>query len=312
MITDLSDEEQRILLEIADVDEKTPVGQDRSFYLIPRSYGDSLPTLAHSSVPWRTVVSEGVMVALAEAKLVRHVKVGSDMPWFEVTETGRQYARRLQSGDSGEVQKRITERQERRLKFMKQLHEATDGSTVKSAGANAFDIGQALGFSDEMTRDVISYLLGKGLIESPFGASTFKLTHRGLVEFEEAVLHPDKPTEHFPAVNLLYVQNMIGSQVQQGTHASTMTGTFGTTDKELLRQFVTMLKTETATLPLSVEDRAEMQSDVTTIEAQMLSSRPKHPIIAASLSAIKGMLSVPAIRDAASGELIGLLHQLPF
>lgn len=311
MVAVLSDEEKHILSEMAAIDEKTPVGVDRSFYLIPRSYTDPLPTLAHVAAPWRTEVSEGVMIALAEERLVRRVKPGAEMPWYEVTEAGRQYARRLQSGDAGAVQQKVTERQENRLKFMRQLHDATGGSTDKGTGANVFDIGHALGLSDEETRDVIGYLKNKGLIESPFGASMFKLTQRGLEEVEATILHPDKPTEHLPAANLIYVQTMIGSQVQQGTYGSTMTGTFGAADAASLKQFLDALKNQLANLPLTREDRAEVESDVATIEAQMASSRPKHPIITASMNAIKGILSVPAIRDAASGELIELMHRLP-
>lgn len=159
---------------------------------------------------------------------------------------------------------------------------------------------------------MIGYLKNKGLIESPFGASMFKLTHRGLEEMEETILHPGRPTEHLPAANLIDVQTMIGSQVQQGTHGSTMTGAFGTTDAASLRLFLDTLRSELAGLSLTSEDRAEVESDVTTIEAQMASSRPKHPIMAASLNAIKGIRSVPAIRDAASGALIDLMHRLPF
>lgn len=96
----LSADEKRILVEIADKDEKTPAGQDRSFYLIPRSYGESLPTLSHSFLPWRTEVSEGVLGALADAGFLRRLKLDADMLWFEITELGRRYAQRLRSGDS--------------------------------------------------------------------------------------------------------------------------------------------------------------------------------------------------------------------
>lgn len=134
MVAVLSDEEKHILTAMAEIDGKTPIGADRSFYLIPRSYTDPLPTLAHAAVPWRTEVSEGVMIARAEEQLVRRVKPDAEMPWYEVTEAGRRYARRLQSGDAEAVQQRVTERQENRLKFMRQLHDATGGSTDKGAG----------------------------------------------------------------------------------------------------------------------------------------------------------------------------------
>ncbi len=216
----LSDEEKQMLTEMVRIDRAAPAGQDKSFYLIPRSFSDPLPTLAHAVVPWRTEVQEGVMLALSEAGFARRVKLDAGMPWFEVTESGRQYADKLRSGDTETAARQVAERHENRLKFIKQLYEATGGSTEKSAGVNAFEIGKAIGVPDEVTRAIIRYLLDKNLIDSPFGASQFKLTHRGLVETEQAILNPGQATEHFPATNPVHVHEAPGSQIQQATGGS--------------------------------------------------------------------------------------------
>ncbi len=94
----LSGEEKCILTTMVEIDAKIPTGTDRSFYLIPRNYTDPLPTLAHSFIQWREAVNEGVLIALAEERFIRQVKPEANMPWYEVTEAGRQYIQDLQKG----------------------------------------------------------------------------------------------------------------------------------------------------------------------------------------------------------------------
>lgn len=94
----LSDEEKRILTTMVEMDRKTPIGADRSFYLIPRTSTDPLPTLAHSVTQWQEAVNEGVLIALAEERFVRRVKPDAGLPWYEVTEAGRRHVQELQKG----------------------------------------------------------------------------------------------------------------------------------------------------------------------------------------------------------------------
>jgi len=50
-------------------------------------------------------------------------------------------------------------------------------------------------------------------------ANDFQLgiTHNGIKENENAIRHPDEQTKYFPTVNIIYVEHMEGSQIQQGT-----------------------------------------------------------------------------------------------
>jgi hypothetical protein len=58
-------------------------------------------------------------------------------------------------------------------------------------------------------------------------------------------------------------------------------------------------------------DHAQVQRDIAVIVAQLASSRPEHTVLTASVREVKGMLSLPAISDGASGEPVELLHRLP-
>jgi hypothetical protein len=88
---------------------------------------------------------------------MRRLKRDNDMYWCEVTESGRLYARRLQSGDYESMAKRVAEQQENRLRYIRRLHEVTNGPTAKEAGADIFALGSTLGFSEELTREIVRF-----------------------------------------------------------------------------------------------------------------------------------------------------------
>lgn len=201
--------------------------------------------------------------------------------------------------------------QQKRFQYLRALYKATNGDTLAYENMNT--IGLAAGINPVEVQSIVWYLKEEGLLALITIDGGVGITHAGANEIETALTQPARATRHFPPVTVMQinVQNMHNSQIQQGTQNSTQTGTFNATDAAILKQFVEALKQQLASLPLAEDDRAEVQGDVATIEAQMASSRPKHPIMAASLNAIKGILSVPAIRDAASGELIDLMHRLP-
>jgi len=109
-----------------------------------------------------------------------------------------------------------------------------------------------------------------------------------------------------PNVNIANIEQMIGSQLQQGTKDSIQEGTFEIENHDQLLKFIELLKTKLPELEISEDDKSEIETDVSTIEAQIKSSRPKAGIIKESL------LSIKRILEGASGAVIatGLLKYL--
>jgi len=109
-----------------------------------------------------------------------------------------------------------------------------------------------------------------------------------------------------PIVNIANIEQMIGSQLQQGTRDSIQEGTFEITNHEQLSDFIELLKSKLPELEISADDKSEIEADVATIEVQMKSNRPKTGIVRDSLQSIKRIL------EGASGAVIatGLLKYL--
>ena len=120
---------------------------------------------------------------------------------------------------------------------------------------------------------------------------------------------PDKPTEHFP-VNIIHIEQMSHSQIQQGTSGSTQSGTFTSLDLAAVADFVRKLKDQLPQLGLTGNDEAVAQSDVATIEAQLSSPWPKEAIVKESLLSIRNIAEGTAGSLAASGTVAGIAKLL--
>jgi hypothetical protein len=193
----------------------------------------------------------------------------------------------------------IQELKHKRFQYLKKLYDTTEGSEL--AGVNFQQLGDELGFSHSETDRIEEYLVGEGLIEHVSLGGEIGITHRGVVEVESALSKPDEPTTYFPPVNYIHVEQMIGSQIQQGTNQSSQVLTYSTNDIEAIAKFVADLKARLPDLKLDAETQAEAESDTETIESQIKSPRPKHAIIKECL------LSLRKVLESAAGGAIGAL-----
>ena len=139
----------------------------------------------------------------------------------------------------------VEEWREKRLRFMNRLYDATGGSQL--ASVHPYEVGDELGLSHDETDRVIEYLQGEQLLAHA-GLGTVGITHLGVLEVERALSNPKQETEHFPpAINVIQVGQMHGSQIQQGTIHSKQRGQFlSQPDREPLRE---LLETLRAVLP---------------------------------------------------------------
>lgn len=193
----------------------------------------------------------------------------------------------------------IQEIQRKRFQFLQKLYEDTNGSEFESV--NLSELGLKLGFSESDTDKIYEYLHAKGLVEDIDLAGSSGITHQGIVEIENAISAPDKPTSYFPPLNYIHVEQMIGSQIQQGTNQSSQVLTFNNNDLETILKFISDLKRQLPELKLNEEIQAEITSDIETIESQAKSPHPKSAIIKECL------LSIKAILEGMTGNVIAAL-----
>jgi hypothetical protein len=119
----------------------------------------------------------------------------------------------------------IAKRQADRLRVLRAVWDATDGTTSEVARI-APTIQMQLGLSDQEVVAACDYLAGGGLIRptskidrGPIYISV-QLTHRGVREMEESISAPDKPTKHLPsAASVVAIINstVINSPIQSAS-----------------------------------------------------------------------------------------------
>jgi len=199
----------------------------------------------------------------------------------------------------------IAERTIQRFRFLKYLYEATRGCEL--AHVPHTEIMQGAALSEDDFKAAFIYLMNEGVVDGTRGSAC--LTHVGVVEIEAALSRPDKPTEHFP-VNIIHIEQMSHSQIQQGTVGSTQSGTFTSLDLAAVAEFVGGLKTMLPQLGLTRDDEAVAQSDIATIDTQLSSPRPNEGIIRESLRSIRNIAEGTVGSMAASGIIAGIAKLL--
>lgn len=205
----------------------------------------------------------------------------------------------------------LEEKRTRRLLFMQRLYELTDGS--KLARANMWELGQGFGWDRAEVQNVVEYLKGEGLLDFAAMGGVINITHLGVLEVEQAMSEPDAPTEHFPpSVNLIHVEQMIGSQIQQGTKGSVQEGNFLSDGaRDSVRDLVQSLRSDLTDIVLEDEvDQSELEAELATAEQQIKSRRPKRSTIRTSLEAIEGLLAKATVVTGSTVQLAAHLETL--
>lgn len=182
----------------------------------------------------------------------------------------------------------IQKKKEDRFKFLHTLYKMSGGGTGRMI--NGEEVGEKLGFDRNYSADIYYYLNDEGLTK-PMGAGIrLTLTHKGLVEVEEALSEPDKNTEHFPPViNIINIDKMNGGAIQQGTNNSTITITDNDTISHI-NKYVETLNDFVTNYINNEELNKELKADIETIKQQLQSPKPKNSIIKATLLSTKDVL----------------------
>lgn len=185
----------------------------------------------------------------------------------------------------------IKEIQKQRFQFLHRLYELSQGSIHH--WENMFSIGQKLGLDRQSTSNVTDYLINEGLIKlkSRWFGGLIEITHAGIKEVEEALTHPDRETQHFLPVNIIQVDTMIGSQIQQASPGATQVVTIDADEKEKLEEIIQSLKEQLDDLGLNQQEKNDLNTEISTIESQMSSSKPSRGILKEALAKIPNILA---------------------
>ncbi len=117
------------------------------------------------------------------------------------------------------------------------------------------------------------------------------ITHYGVLQVEAALAKPEEPTQYFPpAVNIIHVQQMSNSVIQQATYDSIQTVSFTSETSNDKKEFLQQLKNLLPRLNLSEQDRRQAESEVATIDAQFVAPRLNVNIIKAAGNVLHGIL----------------------
>ena len=201
----------------------------------------------------------------------------------------------------------LEERKKKRFQFLNKLWELTDKD---ESGLIRIDrIGKELGFDDDLTIKIAQYLSGEGLIVvQPIHLGhrmndLIGISHAGIVEVEAALDNPDRPTHYFPPANIILINQMTNSNIQQASPEAKQVVTFDESKYEELKEVILSLKESIDQLGLEPQQKSELQAEIQTMEAQTSSPNPKAAILAICLGSIKRILEGAIGSVLASGLL---------
>lgn len=204
----------------------------------------------------------------------------------------------------------LTKKKSDRFRFLNSLYERTDGDY--HVIEDMWEVGAEVGLTRDDTNRAMEYLNGEGLAMYRTMGGGVAITHAGLQEVERALSKPEEPTHYFPAVvNVLHVQSMFGSQIQQGSHGSIQTQSMSISQNELaaIEALVTSLQSEVGALGLGAEARAEADAEMQTLKAQLQSNKPKTGIIRESLKTLRNLIEGVA-SNAVAADILNLFKPL--
>jgi hypothetical protein len=202
----------------------------------------------------------------------------------------------------------LTKKKTDRFRYLNLLYEKTGGDRTKFL--DMWDLGGQLALDPVDTKTLVDYLFGENLAEMIGLGGVISITHRGIVEVEGARTEPNASTRYFPPViNILNIESVVGSQIQQGTHGSVQTQTVTTNEVAAIRVLLDGLKEKLSELPFNDPQRSEATAEIQTIEAQLSSSKPKPAILRESLRTLRNLLEGIA-SNALAAPLLAMLPAL--
>jgi hypothetical protein len=101
----------------------------------------------------------------------------------------------------------VIEKQKKRYQVMLKMYEIAVDDQMKSISQDK--LTEAAQIPKLELNRILRYLSEERLVELVTFA-TIAITHQGIKEVEDSIEHPNKPTEHFPAVVIQHFYNVQG------------------------------------------------------------------------------------------------------
>ena len=203
----------------------------------------------------------------------------------------------------------IVDRTHQRFQFLKTVYELTDGNPYSFV--DMWEIGEKQGLSPSETQSIVTWLSNEGLLGDGFIGGGISISHGGVQEIETALSHPKQGTRYFPPViNIVNVENMNNSQIQQGTTTSTQSFKQVSDSMDDIRNELEKLKSIVANLNLDDETNVEVEAQIATVEAQLKSKHPIRVVIEESTKSLRNLLEGTTASLIASG-ILSMITQHP-
>lgn len=186
--------------------------------------------------------------------------------------------------------KTLDEKKRDRFLFLRHIYDLKNQPGLQLF--NLGDVARDLDFDRIDALTIAEYLSNEGLLQI-FNdeGDIVALTHQGTVEVEAALSVPTEPTEHFLPLNVIYVGEMNNSQIMQASEGGSQSFSVDSSRIENLRRFAQLFEERSTELPFQSEDeRREVEAEVSTINAQLGSPRPKSQILLTSIQSITNVL----------------------
>lgn len=186
----------------------------------------------------------------------------------------------------------LEEKKARRALFMRRLYDETDGYAL--ARAVGRELVKDLELTEEQFRELEGYLIAEELVRSSDWGGGISITHRGVVEVEQSLQRPERPTEHFPpSTTVLQIFGPVtGSNIAQGSPHATQTLTYTAEEREALSMALQRAKALLGQGLLADEDEQVLRADLQTAEVQLASPRPSRATITMTIASMVNVLSV--------------------
>jgi hypothetical protein len=198
-------------------------------------------------------------------------------------------------------------RQRERFRFLEALYQRT-GDDMSQRVQLEWVAGD-INMDPETAAKIAQFLYLEELIALEQGGAGIYITNHGIFEVEQAVTRPKQETQHFPA-NVINVQTMTGSIIQQGTEGSSATITLGSSELAQIRNLLAEINNSIVSFDLSGDQAAELRADVASIDAQLQSPKPKCSVIREALSSIRAIMEGITANVVTSSMLPKIIHIL--
>lgn len=185
----------------------------------------------------------------------------------------------------------LEDRKKNRYLFLHELYKASDGNSSYTFLMR--DIADDLQINESEAKTIVEYLKHEGLIAPRGLGGAIAISHDGIKEVEKSLENPDKPTYYFPPVNIINIENMSNSAIQQNTSNSIQEQniTIAHSNDEL-KEFLNDIKVHLTELNkhLSEDDIEDLKADITKLERQLNNDEPDKSRIKYILSGISNIL----------------------